>query len=340
VEQAQAFWVTAPGRGEIRPVILPAPAVDEVLVRTHFSAISRGTELLVLAGRVPPDQRQAMRAPFQDGEFPGPVKYGYLNVGVVEAGPPELLGRTVFCLYPHQTAYVLPAAAVLPVPDGVPAQRAVLAGIVETAINALWDAAPQVGDRACVVGAGMVGCCVARLLAQIPGTQVTLVDVDPARAPIAAALGVAFAAPDEIDGEHEIVVHASASAAGLQLCLDLLAPGGEVLELSWYGTSTVSLALGGAFHSGRLGIRASQVGTVAAARRGTRSRRDRLALALQLLQDPAYDCLLDGVSAFTDLPTLLPALADRPGLCHVIRYRIRRNGKPDDQQGAVSRCSV
>lgn len=329
MEQAQAFWVTAPGRGEIRPVTLRAPAVDEVLVRTLFSAISRGTELLVFAGRVPADQRQAMRAPFQEGELPGPVKYGYLNVGVVEAGPPQLTGRNVFSLYPHQTAYVLPASAVLPIPDGVPAQRAVLAGTVETAINALWDAAPRVGDRACVVGAGMVGCCVARLLAQIPGAHVTLVDVNPARAPIAAALGVAFAAPDEIRGEHEIVVHASATAAGLQLCLNLSAPGGEVLELSWYGTTTVNLALGGDFHSRRLGIRASQVGTVAAARRGTRSSRDRLALALQLLHDPAYDCLLDGISAFTDLPGLLPGLAQRPGLCHLIRY----DGEPN-QQGA------
>jgi threonine dehydrogenase-like Zn-dependent dehydrogenase len=329
VEQAQAFWVTAPGRGEIRPVTLPDRSDHDVLVRTRFSAVSRGTELLVFHGRVPADQRRTMRAPFQDGEFPGPVKYGYLSVGVVEAGPPELTGRTVFCLYPHQTAYVLPAAAVLPVPDGVPAQRAVLAGTVETAINALWDAAPRIGDRACVVGAGMVGCCVARLLAKIPGTQVTLVDVDPARAPIAAGLGVAFATPDEIDGEHEIVVHASATAAGLQRCLDLVAPGGEVLELSWYGAGEVRLALGGAFHSGRLGIRASQVGTVSPARSGTRSSRDRLALALQLLQDPAYDCLLDGVSAFADLPALLPRLADQPGLCHVIRY----DDHPANQQG-------
>jgi NADPH:quinone reductase-like Zn-dependent oxidoreductase len=320
MQPAQAFWVTGPGRGEIRPVTLPVPAADEVLVRTRFSAISRGTEQLVFAGRVPPEQRQAMRAPFQDGEFPGAVKYGYLNVGVVESGPPELLERTVFCLYPHQTAYVVPVPAVLPVPAGVPAQRAVLAGTVETAINALWDAAPRVGDRACVVGGGMVGCCVARLLAQIPGTQVTLVDVDVTRAPIAAALGVGFATPDQIDGEHEIVVHTSATGAGLQRCLDLLAPGGEVLELSWYGSSDLNLNLGGAFHSRRLAIRASQVGTVAAARRTTRSTRDRLTLALQLLRDPAYDCLLDAGSAFADLPTLMPTLADRPGLCHVIRY--------------------
>jgi threonine dehydrogenase-like Zn-dependent dehydrogenase len=323
VRQAQAFWVTGPGRGEIRTVPLPEPAADEVLVQTRWSAVSRGTELLVFAGRVPPDQWQAMRAPFQDGDFPAPVKYGYLNVGVVHAGPPELLGRNVFCLYPHQTAYVVPATAVLPVPDGVPGERAVLAGTVETAVNALWDAAPRIGDRAVVVGAGMVGCCVARLLAQIPGTTVTLVDVDPARAPVAASLGVAFAHPDEVGGEHEIVVHASATAAGLRRCLDLLPSGGTVTELSWYGTGDVSVPLGGGFHSRRLGIKASQVGTVAAARSGTRSTRDRLALALDLLRDPVYDRLLDGVSDFAELPALLPELAGTPGLCRVIRYEER-----------------
>jgi len=323
VQQAQAFWVTAPGHGEIRPLSLPPAAAGEVLVHTRYTAISRGTELLVFAGRVPEDQRQAMRAPFQDGEFPGPVKYGYLNVGVVETGPPDLVGRTVFCLYPHQTGYVAPATAVLPLPDGVPAQRAVLAGTVETAVNALWDAGPRLGDRACVVGAGMVGCCVARLLAQVPGVQVTLVDVDPAREPVAGALGAAFAHPDEIEGEHEIVVHASATAAGLRRCLDLLAPGGEVLELSWYGSGDVSLPLGGGFHSRRLAIRASQVGVVAASRRSTRSARDRLALALELLRDSAYDSLLDGESSFAELPEVLPRLARRPGLCHLIRYEER-----------------
>jgi NADPH:quinone reductase-like Zn-dependent oxidoreductase len=320
VQQAQAFWVTGPGRGEIRSTSLSDPGADEVLVQTRWSAVSRGTELIVFAGRVPPDQWQEMRAPFQDGDFPAPVKYGYLNVGVVRAGPPELLGRNVFCLYPHQTAYVVPAAAVLPVPEGVPGERAVLAGTVETAINALWDAAPRIGDRACVVGAGMVGCCVARLLARIPGTRVTLVDVEPARAQIAASLGVAFAHPDEVSGEHEVVVHASATAEGLRRCLDLLAPGGTVTELSWYGSGEVSVPLGGGFHSRRLGIKASQVGAVAAARRDTRSSRDRLALALELLRDPAYDCLLDGVSDFAELPALMPELVGRPGLCHVIRY--------------------
>jgi threonine dehydrogenase-like Zn-dependent dehydrogenase len=303
-------------------VDLPAPGPDEVLVRALHSGISRGTETLVLGGHVPESQWAVMRAPFQDGDLPGPVKYGYLSVGVVEQGPPELAGRTVFCLYPHQTAYVVPAGAVVPVPDGVPARRAVLAGTVETAVNALWDAPPLVGDRVTVVGAGMVGCCVARLLARFPGTDVELVDVDPAREGVADALGVRFAAPEDARGARDLVVHTSATAAGLQRSLDLLHAEGTVLEMSWYGDREVTLSLGGAFHSGRLGLRASQVGTVAPARRSSRSTRDRLALALDLLADPAFDALFSGSSRFDELPGVLARIADGrlPALCHTIAY--------------------
>jgi threonine dehydrogenase-like Zn-dependent dehydrogenase len=320
VRQARAFWISAPGVGEIRPVSLPEPGPDEVLVRTRWSAISRGTESLVFRGGVPASQHAAMRAPFQDGDFPAPVKYGYLNVGVVERGPAGLVGRTVFCLYPHQTAYVVPAGSVVPVPDGVPARRAVLAGTVETAVNALWDAAPLIGDAVTVVGAGMVGCCVARLLAGFPAARVTLVDVDESRRPIAEALGVRFASPEQATGDQDLVVHTSASPAGLQLSVDLLATEATVLELSWYGDATSTLALGAAFHSRRLAIRASQVSMVAPARRTNRSPADRLALALALLADPAFDALLTGPAAFAELPALMGRLADLPVLCHTISY--------------------
>ncbi|MCW2795245.1 zinc-binding alcohol dehydrogenase, partial [Nocardioides sp.] len=258
----------------------------------------------------------------QEGHFPGPLKYGYLSVGVAERGPPELRGRTVFCLYPHQTAYVVPARAVVVVPEGVPPERAVLAGTVETAVNALWDAAPLVGDRVTVVGAGMVGCCVARLLARFPGVRVTLVDVDACRADVAAALGVEFALPGAAADGQDLVVHTSATSAGLQRSLDLLVAEGAVIDLSWYGDGQVQLALGGAFHSGRLSIRASQVGTVAAARRGRRSPADRLALALDLLRDPAYDALITGTSPFDELPDVMARLAggSLPALCHTVSY--------------------
>ena len=301
---------------------LPEAQPDEVLVRTVCSGVSRGTETLVFRGGVPPDQYAAMRAPFQEGDFPGPVKYGYLNVGVVEQGPAEFCGRTVFCLYPHQSAYVVPARAVTVVPDGVPPERAVLAGTVETAVNALWDAAPLLGDRVAVVGAGMVGCCVARLLSRFPSVQVTLVDIDPGRAGVAARLGVAFASPAAAADGRDLVVHASATSAGLQRSLELLAPEGTVIDLSWYGDSEVRLSLGGAFHSGRLGIRASQVGTLSPARRGRRTTAERLELALDLLHDPAFDALITGRSRFTELPDVMARLAagELPALCHTITY--------------------
>ena len=319
---AHAFWLRAPGVGEIRPVMLPELGPEDVMVRTLWSAVSRGTETLVFRGGVPRSQYGAMRAPFQEGNFPAPVKYGYLNVGLVEQGPADLRGRLVFCLYPHQTAYVVPAGAVTVLPADVPPARAVLAGTVETAVNALWDAAPLLGDRVTVVGAGMVGCCVARLLSRFPSAEVTLVDVDASRAAVAAALGVQFALPADAADGRDLVLHASATSAGLQRSLDLLAPEGTVIDLSWYGDTEVRLSLGGAFHSGRLGIRASQVGTVSPARRGRRTTAERLALALELLRDPAFDALVTGQSPFTELPEVMARLASGslPALCHTIAY--------------------
>jgi threonine dehydrogenase-like Zn-dependent dehydrogenase len=327
---ALAFWLCRPGAAELRTVDVGAPGPGEVLVRTLVSGISRGTETLVFAGRVPPSQYAAMRAPFQEGDFPAPVKYGYLNVGRVEDGPSRLAGRMVFCLYHHQTEYVVPAEAVTIVPEDVPARRAVLAGTVETAVNALWDARPLIGDRVAVVGAGMVGCCVARLLARLPGVRATLVDVDPDRAAVAAALGADFALPADAPREQDVVVHASATSAGLQHSLDLLAVEAEVIDLSWYGDTPVTLSLGGPFHSRRLGIRASQVGRIAPARRVTRTTADRLELALELLRDPAFDVLLTGESGFEELPGVMARLAagELPALCHTISYGYPINGDP------------
>lgn len=319
---ARAFWLRSPGHGELRDVTLAAPSEGEVLVRALYSGVSRGTETLVFRGGVPESQRAVMRAPFQEGEFPGPVKYGYLSVGVVEEGPAPLIGRTVFCLYPHQTRYVVPVSAVTVVPEHVPPARAVLAGTIETAVNALWDAAPLVGDRIAVVGGGMIGCSVAALLARFPGVRLQLVDADPARAGTAEALGVGFAAPEDALGDCDLVVHASATEQGLTRALELLAPEGTVIELSWYGDRRVALPLGEAFHSRRLTVRSSQVGTVSPAARAGRSYADRLALALDLLGDPALDALITGESAFEELPEVLPRLAsgEIPALCHRVSY--------------------
>ncbi|MET8806411.1 zinc-binding alcohol dehydrogenase [Streptomyces sp. NPDC004546] len=319
---ARAFWLRSPGHGELRDITLAEPAEDEVVVRALYSGVSRGTETLVFRGGVPESQHAVMRAPFQEGDFPGPVKYGYLSVGEVEEGPEELVGRTVFCLYPHQSRYVVRVNAVTVVPERVPAERAVLAGTVETAVNALWDAAPLIGDRIAVVGGGMVGCSVAALLARFPGVRLQLVDADPARAKTAEALGVDFATPDSALGDCDLVVHASATEAGLTRALQLLAPEGTVVELSWYGDRRVALPLGEAFHSRRLTVRSSQVGTVSPAARAGRGYAERMALALDLLADPALDALITGESAFEQLPDVMPQLAsgEVPALCHRIRY--------------------
>jgi NADPH:quinone reductase-like Zn-dependent oxidoreductase len=307
--ESRACWIEAPGRAAIRSEPLGLPGPGEVLVQSLHSGISRGTEMLVFRGDVPESEFARMRAPFQAGDFPAPVKYGYVSVGRVEAGPAALRGRTVFCLHPHQTRYIVPAAAVHPLPDGVPAARAVLAAQMETAVNALWDAAPRIGDRIAVVGAGVVGLLVAWLAARLPGCDVELIDTQAARARVAGQLGLRFAGPGAATREADLVVHASGDPEGLVTALGLAAFEATVLELSWYGRRSVTLPLGEAFHARRLTLRSSQVGHVADAQRSRWSHGRRLRLALSLLRDPALDALITDSAPFEQLPEVLARLA-------------------------------
>ena len=312
-EIARAFWIAGPGRGEIREERLPPPGPGEVLVRALMGGISRGTESLVFRGRVPESQHQAMRCPFQQGSFPGPVKYGYISVGRVENGPAALRDRRVFCLHPHQDRYRVPEDAVVPVPDDVPDRRAALAAGMETAVNALWDAAPRVGDRVAVVGGGVIGQLVAGLAVRVPGVRVVLVDTDPARADAATALGAGFAAPGEAEGGRDLVFHASGSPGGLDTALSLAGFEATVVELSWYGDAPVTAALGEGFHARRLRLVSSQVGAVAPARRARHDRTARMVLALELLREPLWDRLPGPALAFGQLPAAMAGLAEAPG---------------------------
>lgn len=315
--KARSYWVTAAHHGELREQELAAPADGEALVRSLVSGVSRGTERLVHRGGVPESQAARMRAPFQAGDFPWPVKYGYVSVGVVEAGALPV-GTRVFCLHPHQDRYVVPAGWCTPLPDAVPTERATLTANLETALNAVWDAGVLPGDRVGVVGAGVVGCLVAWLCGRIPATHTTLVDLLPERAPIAAALGVDFATspPPELD----LAVHTSASAGGLAAALGAVGDEGTVLEVSWYGDGAVPSPLGGAFHSRRLTLRSSQVSQLPPHRRPRWDHARRLQTVMELLQDPALDVLLDHTLPFSSLPLQLPELLERPGLCTVVRY--------------------
>jgi len=307
---AQALWYTARGKAEIRQETLQPPRAHEVRVRALFGAISRGTEALVLSGRVPRSEFERMRAPFMAGDFPFPVKYGYATVGEIESGPAELVGRKVFALHPHQSHFNIPLDAAIPLPESIAPQRAVLAANMETALNAVWDAAPGPADRIAVVGAGAVGSMVAFLCGHFPGAEVTLVDTNPARAQLAQRFGVGFATPDSARGDCDVVFHASGIAAGLDTAISLAGEEATVLELSWYGEQPVATSLGGSFHSRRLRLISSQVGKIAMSHRPRWTHGQRLRAALDLLADARLDALLAPAVRFRDLPSRLPALLD------------------------------
>jgi threonine dehydrogenase-like Zn-dependent dehydrogenase len=321
-DNARAFWIAEPGRGEIRTEPLAQPSRDEVVVRALYSGISRGTEALVFQGRVPPSEYSRMRAPFQGGEFPAPVKYGYASVGEIEQGPRDLEGRRAFVLYPHQTRYVVSAEAVHMLPDSLPPRRAVLAANMETALNGVWDAGITPGDRVVVIGAGTVGCLAAWLAGQIPGCRVELVDVNAKRADIARVLGVGFSGPMVAGEEADVVIHSSGSSDGLALALLVAGFESTVVELSWYGDKNIPIALGGSFHARRLTLKSSQVGHVARSQRPRWDTRRRMALALSLLEHDELDALITGESPFDELPQTMAALAGGSveAICHRIRY--------------------
>jgi hypothetical protein len=319
--QGKALWYVAPGRAELREETVAGSKPGEVQVRALYGAISRGTERLVHAGRVPVSEYDRMRAPMMGGAFPFPVKYGYATVGLVEVGPAELRGRAVFSLHPHQSRFTLPADAAWPVPADVPPARAVLAANMETALNAVWDGAPGPADRIAVVGGGLLGLLVAYLCARLPGAEVTVVDIAAGRAELARAVGACFAAPGAAPVDSDLVFHASASAAGLATALRLAGEEATIVELSWYGDGEIAAPFGEAFHSRRLRLISSQVGKVAPSHRPRWTHGRRLAAALSLLADPVLDALIAPAVAFEELPARLPAIfADANAVCQLIRY--------------------
>ena len=319
---SQSLWYVAPERIEIRSETLGPLPKNSVQVRTLFSALSLGTESLVFKGLIPESEYIRMGAPFMGGKFPFPVKYGYSNVGRVELGPPELIGRLVFSLMPHQSIFQTDVANILIVPEKIPPQRAVLAANMETALNAVWDASPGPGDRIVIIGAGVLGCLIAYLCGHLPGAEVTLVDINPEREDIAKKLGVQFSSPELAPKDCDLVIHCSASAAGLTTAIASAGEEATILELSWYGSNTVDVSLGGPFHSRQLKLQSSQVGHVSLSRRPRWSHRRRLAAALGMLSDSRLDNLLTKPLSFEVLPSELPKIfsAQSSALCCLIQY--------------------
>lgn len=319
---ATALWYVAPRECALNTETLPEPTAQDCLVRTLWSGVSRGTERLVFEGRVPVGEYERMRAPFQQGAFPFPVKYGYCAVGVVDAGPQHMLGETVFCLHPHQDRFVAPADRLTRVPASVPARRAILAANMETALNAHWDAGSGPADRIVVVGGGVLGLLVAWLAARLPGAEVTLVDIQPGRAALAQALGFRFALPDDAPTDADLVFHASASAAGLATAIAAAGLEARIIELSWYGEGAVPAPLGGCFHARRLQLVSTQVGGIAPSRRPRWDFARRAAAAMALLEDDRLDALITEEIPFADAATRLPAILapSWQGLTAALRY--------------------
>jgi len=318
----RSLWHESPTHSALRPAEAPTAAAL-LRVDAHYSLISTGTERLVATGQVPRALWEEMQVPHQQGSLGLPVAYGYSLVGKVVAPDHALHGRWVHLLHPHQEVAWASAAELFPLPDDVPPLRATLASNVETALNATWDAQVMPGDRVLVVGFGLIGSLVARVLSLLPAVELWVVDKDPLRRDLAQNMGFRTLAPGQVAElpPVDVALHSSVSAAGLQTALDAVGQEGKVVELSWYGTRSVNLQLGGRFHSQRKQLISSQVSRLPASHQARWDFGRRKEAVFRLLAHEAFDAHIGEVLAFAQAPRLFEDI--RSGAAQALGYALR-----------------
>jgi 2-desacetyl-2-hydroxyethyl bacteriochlorophyllide A dehydrogenase len=323
--KARALWFAAPRTATLREESVPPPGPGEVRVETVASAVSSGTEMLVYRGEVP--QHLPLDLPTLRGTYGFPIKYGYAAAGrVFDMGPGVeqfSVGDPVFVHHPHQEVFVVPARMPVRLPEGLDPLLGVFVANLETAINVVHDTPLRLGESALVLGGGVVGQLVARLLRLAGAGAVLVVDPLHMRRELAVAAGADHALGveglnervKEITGGRgvDVAVEASGSGAALQAAIEAVALEGTVVVASWYGTRPVTLDLGGHFHRGRVRLRSSQVGRLdpALAPRWDRDRRTETAVAL--LDKLKLGNLISHRLPFDRAAEAYPLLDERPG---------------------------
>tara|TARA_B100001113_G_scaffold7774_1_gene6337 strand:- start:2368 stop:3336 length:969 start_codon:yes stop_codon:yes gene_type:complete len=317
---AQSFWVNKK-KGVIKKELLRQPlAKDELLVKAHYSGISYGTEKIVFDSHVPTNQYKFMRAPHQVGEFNKEVKYGYLSVGKVIDGPNDMLNKMVYTMFPHQSIYVIKSTLVTLIPKHIPIRRALLTANMETAINAMWDSKPSIGDKVYVVGAGIVGILMAYVLSSTFGINVTVIDSDKNKKKLCEFFNIDFENSMDCIENPDIIYECSGNISVLSELINNSTLETKICILSWYGKQQSKIKMGENCFSRRLEIIFSQVGNITALKSKKWNNLSRRALALQLLDNKKLDILIDKKEISLDeLPSFFKK-GNPKGICKVVKY--------------------
>lgn len=328
----QSLFFSGHETAELHAEPLDAPSAGQVLVRMLVSGISAGTEMLFYRGQVPADLSTDSTIEALSGAVEYPLKYGYCAVGEVIALGPGVeagwLGRRVFAFNPHETHFLAEPASLMPLPDGIPVEAAVLLPNMETAVNFLMDARPMLGDQVAVTGQGIVGLLATSLLAQLPlGSLVTL-DRLPLRREWSLRMG-AQASLDPADADvvaearrllsggrpypaADITFELSGAPGALNLAIALTGFDGTVIVGSWYGQKRAELDLGGYFHRSRIRLVSSQVSTINPDWQGRWTKERRFSTAWDMLRKVHPERLITHRIPFSEAASAYQLLAQAP----------------------------
>jgi len=320
--KVRSLWHLSDSQSVIKENTAQNPSPSFLKIQSHFSLISTGTERLVACGEVPGSVHDDMKVPYMEGAFPFPIKYGYSLVGKVITEGHSMTGKLVHAMHPHQDFCLINESDLFEIHSNIPAQRATLASNLETALTAVWDAQVNIGDRVLIVGFGLIGSLIARLLSFIPAIYFQIIEIDKERIQHAEKLGFPVSAILRKHSKFDIAFHTSATAEGLQTCIDGVGLEGKIIELSWYGKKPVKINMGGSFHSQRKQIISSQVGKLPSKYNARWDMKRRKKVVFELLENALFDQQITHFIKFVDTPTFFADLraGKAKGLAYCIEY--------------------
>ncbi|MEM1137565.1 MAG: zinc-binding alcohol dehydrogenase [Bacteroidota bacterium] len=294
---------------------------NEVAIESMYSLVSLGTERTITTQLLTKEIAARMVVPYMRGTFQNEFTYGYSLVGRIIDGEKDLIGKVIHVMHPHQNYAVVKTQDIFFIPEQMNPKLATLVSNMETAVNAIWDANVEIGDKVLVIGYGTVGALTALIASKIPGIDISILEINQNRFNAAVEQGFKVSSILE-NKDFDIVFNTSGNAEMLQKAISVTKSEGRIIEMSWYGAKSITINFGADFHYGRKQLISSQVSQIPNRKLKNWTYHSRKKLVFKLLQELNPHYLINCEVHFSETPKFYNDLRrhETSGLGVVIKY--------------------